>query len=1112
MKRCFALLLTAAMLFSLGCEAFAQTLNLPASIKRIEDEAFYGDESLDEVVIPYGTTSIGARAFAYSGVKRIYLPETVSEIGDDAFAGVEGLTILSAEDSYAAEYAELHELAWEDDNYYYSNLWLSEQMSLLDSLAGLESIVPEEMDFTLKSTEGVTDPAALELIEKYNEIQLDLEELYDDYMEGLSELVEGLMPLADSLAAANVSVDDDALAYADENLSFSVPLELADQIGDDFAIGEGTLLEDGSFQLTYTSGGQSFALQTNIDGISLVTAGENTEVQSAGLFVAVSEAAFSGLISALSPIRDAASGAASILTLRLNSFKAELAKKEANKKEREDELRKKGIDAFESDDEWNEFNKKVALLTAKVKELEEAGAAIREAGMYLSRVMSEINQYLKDFQDLNHILEHKHPTAMDKAYNPDEERLGKASRINDRVRDARNALIWTGANAALNAIVCVRIVLEEALKVMFGGDIDSNSTINDILEETGLAKGIVSSFVELLSWNAMYSREGTKKLVKDVKKDDEYLDNWPNTDFWKWARDNLDTNGDRFLSQEELDAVTTIDCTGKGLSNLGGIEFFENLESLTCANNNLTSLTLPENKKLKTLNCTGNPLTALDLKGFPALYNLTARYCTELTELDCTDSGLLMLDVWGCTALKELRVSGCKSLLLLNVNGSPSLNTLDVQGCTALTDLYASGCDALTALDVSGLTALKIVDAKNSAALTELDANGCTALTELYVSGCAALKKLDCTKSSLQMLDASGLAALEELYVQGTQLTGLIVRDCTALTNLNLMNLESLTYVDAHGCAKLEQLRFQDSPANNHVTSLTRLDISGCTALTSLFFPEFGSLTYLYVNDCTSLEQLIVNNNRLIALHASGCTNLNELQCAYNQLTSLDVSGCTNLNVLRCAYNQLTSLDVSGCTNLEELLCFDNQLTSLNVSGCTKMYYLNCSNNQLTSLDASDLWTHPDIDPASHFRINCDHNRLTSLNLPKCYVINCGYVINGVGNGIITCKYNNLTTVDITGTFCEVETDVADHTQAIYHCSYSPQLHVDVGVKIVFREIVRYYAAYYEEYDIKYYLMKTVIYTREHICQDGDLYFGGDFEQWRNGKKVMFAQLEGLAY
>lgn len=87
----------------------ATTLRIPAGTKRIEDEAFIGVAAAT-VIIPDGCESIGARAFAdCENLIRAEIPESVTEIADDAFGGCPaGFVIAAPEGSYAAEYAATH--------------------------------------------------------------------------------------------------------------------------------------------------------------------------------------------------------------------------------------------------------------------------------------------------------------------------------------------------------------------------------------------------------------------------------------------------------------------------------------------------------------------------------------------------------------------------------------------------------------------------------------------------------------------------------------------------------------------------------------------------------------------------------------------------------------------------------------------------------------------------------------------------------------------------------------------------------------------------------------------------------------------------------------------
>lgn len=88
MKLLFVLLAMLSMLLPASVlRAAADAVELPDSLIEIGDEAFYGDVSLGEVVIPEGTSTIGKRAFACSSVTEITLPDSLESIADDAFSG-----------------------------------------------------------------------------------------------------------------------------------------------------------------------------------------------------------------------------------------------------------------------------------------------------------------------------------------------------------------------------------------------------------------------------------------------------------------------------------------------------------------------------------------------------------------------------------------------------------------------------------------------------------------------------------------------------------------------------------------------------------------------------------------------------------------------------------------------------------------------------------------------------------------------------------------------------------------------------------------------------------------------------------------------------------------
>ena len=106
MKRIVCILMA---MISLGNYANASggTIALPQSLTRIEEQSFFSNSSLEEVVLPEGILSIESQAFAYSGVKTINLPETITFIADDAFLGCD-LEHVDAKGEYALNWCKVN--------------------------------------------------------------------------------------------------------------------------------------------------------------------------------------------------------------------------------------------------------------------------------------------------------------------------------------------------------------------------------------------------------------------------------------------------------------------------------------------------------------------------------------------------------------------------------------------------------------------------------------------------------------------------------------------------------------------------------------------------------------------------------------------------------------------------------------------------------------------------------------------------------------------------------------------------------------------------------------------------------------------------------------------
>ena len=82
-------------------EGVMEILSLPDALQIIDKEAFYGDSSIDRVVVPEGVREIRERAFAYSSLKETVLPNSLAYIAADAFKGIENLKVIANQGTYA---------------------------------------------------------------------------------------------------------------------------------------------------------------------------------------------------------------------------------------------------------------------------------------------------------------------------------------------------------------------------------------------------------------------------------------------------------------------------------------------------------------------------------------------------------------------------------------------------------------------------------------------------------------------------------------------------------------------------------------------------------------------------------------------------------------------------------------------------------------------------------------------------------------------------------------------------------------------------------------------------------------------------------------------------
>ena len=376
--------------------------------------------------------------------------------------------------------------------------------------------------------------------------------------------------------------------------------------------------------------------------------------------------------------------------------------------------------------------------------------------------------------------------------------------------------------------------------------------------------------------------------------------NFPDKNFRDFVLTEIDINKDKKLSKKEIkktkeinvniyrdedkysddESESTADVYDP-IKDLKGIEYFTYLEQLDCGENDLKTLDVSSNKKLKSLICYSNYLESIDVSKN-----------TELVTLNCASNSLTKLDVRKNKKLKTLTCYGNK-LTSINLKKNKLLESLSCEN-----------------------NLLKSINLKKN----------------------KKLNMVYCDNNELESVTIGTLKKLEELHMSGNNLKTVNLSGCAKLSFLDLDNnlLESVLlpeFLDIEGvhlnCNKLSELELNGKVKNIECTDneLTELNVSGCKELYNIDCSR-NKLTDLDIVNQTELGTLNCENNQLTSLDISNNPNLTSVECNNNSIEVL-VAGSGELFSLDCRDNKITSLDLRGYDGLGSLAIKGNNITDI---------------------------------------------------------------------------------------------------------------------------------------------------------------------------------------
>ena len=422
--------------------------------------------------------------------------------------------------------------------------------------------------------------------------------------------------------------------------------------------------------------------------------------------------------------------------------------------------------------------------------------------------------------------------------------------------------------------------------------------------------------------------------------------------FKAYCVENFDENKNGEISIGEARSVTGIQCSGKSIRSLSGIEQFVNVNDLDCSSNLLTSLDVRHNTKLTRLDCSSNQLTSLDVSQNDALTSLHCQDNPGLKDI-WLQVGQSIPDLQYDTASADIRRkndSGIELVVFEDANFKAF--------CVGQFDKDHDGevsvdeVKYVYRIEVNTDNIVSLGGIEYFTQLEELRCNGSLVdgvakgrLAKLNINENKRLRLLECMNNQLTSFDLSQTHA-SSINLNNNQITRFeLSKDNTSLKTLQCSN-NQLSSLDLYNYIVMEYLVC----SNNKLTSLrigyhiVALDCS------------YNKLMNLFDKDqpigLSSLQYLYCNSNQLMKLKLDTCTKLTILDCSFNKLSSLDVIHNTALKELLCSSNQLSALHLINNIALQTLICDTNKLTSLDVSFNPSLNFLVCINNP----NLTEIW------------------------------------------------------------------------------------------------------------------------------------------------------------
>jgi len=471
--------------------------------------------------------------------------------------------------------------------------------------------------------------------------------------------------------------------------------------------------------------------------------------------------------------------------------------------------------------------------------------------------------------------------------------------------------------------------------------------------------------------------------------------NFPDTNFKNALLNNypvIDTNNDGEIQISEANAATSLNISNKGITSLQGLEYFTNITTLKCQENNFPVLDAGFLVAMESIDFSDNPnLVTVNLSNLEMIQGtFKANNLDNLTSLNLNN----LLQVGGsfnCSfnpILTDLNLNALSSIAFtFYIVQNSSLATLNTPNLVSVgVDYSVYSNQVLSYLSGANLTIVpKNLAVYNNPQLVDFIFPSLSSVGTFTVHHLAII---NLNLPSLQTITGSNpyqgvisityIDTLESIDFSGLET---VTKDIVfeAVENLVTVNFDNLLSVgrnisidtnilDGLSLPSLEtvyELNYNNNiPASLNLNSLisansivcsysniTSADLSSLETIPTLRL-DHNRIISLHLDNLISSNLININNNDLIEFSTLSLETVGTLDLSFNEIETLDFPAFTgDVGSLRLYANQLTDITFGpNLTSVDNLLLESNQFVTLDIRNVPVMNTLNLDNNQLLTV------------------------------------------------------------------------------------------------------------------------------------------------------------------